>query len=217
MRKDNQNRGPRALLCHGNRPSVGFHNPLSNRHAQAGPLGFRRIERLKDPPSLLRRQPWSIVPDQNPHARLRTAARPRAINLDPHRVSAGGQRILKNVSEDLPHPKAVDLAPRVLPNLFRNRHVPPLPVGCRLLPGLLPNGSQRAGSSLQLQGGRIVANLLQQVMELFVNLHQQGMTVVLVTHDPGIARYAARTVVFRDGLIVSDEKNAPLERAEATA
>ena len=45
-----------------------------------------------------------------------------------------------------------------------------------------------------------------QVMELFVELHQLGMTVVLVTHDPNIARYADRVVSFRDGVIVGDER-----------
>ncbi|MBA2454381.1 MAG: hypothetical protein H0V47_14520, partial [Chloroflexia bacterium] len=33
-----------------------------------------------------------------------------------------------------------------------------------------------------------------------------GMTVVIVTHDPGIARYAERVVHFKDGVIVSDEQ-----------
>jgi len=65
--------------------------------------------------------------------------------------------------------------------------------------------------------GALDSATTQQVMELFVNLHRQGMTVVLVTHDPGIARYAARTVVFKDGLIVSDDKNAPIGKPEATA
>ncbi len=45
----------------------------------------------------------------------------------------------------------------------------------------------------------------KQVMELFVELHRQGMTVVLVTHDPNIAAYAERVVSFYDGVIVSDE------------
>ncbi len=46
------------------------------------------------------------------------------------------------------------------------------------------------------------------VMELFVELHQQGMTVVIVTHDPSIAKYAARVVSFKDGIIVADERRA---------
>ncbi|HEX2571431.1 MAG TPA: ABC transporter ATP-binding protein [Polyangia bacterium] len=46
----------------------------------------------------------------------------------------------------------------------------------------------------------------EQVMELFCELHRQGMTVALVTHDPGVAEYAERVVRFRDGGIVSDER-----------
>jgi putative ABC transport system ATP-binding protein len=47
-----------------------------------------------------------------------------------------------------------------------------------------------------------------QVMELFLALHAQGMTIVLVTHDPNIARYAQRVVTFKDGNVVSDEQRA---------
>ena len=47
----------------------------------------------------------------------------------------------------------------------------------------------------------------RQVMELFLDLHRQGMTVVVVTHDPGIAEYAERVVRFQDGVIVADERH----------
>jgi putative ABC transport system ATP-binding protein len=43
-----------------------------------------------------------------------------------------------------------------------------------------------------------------QVMELFCELHAQGMTVIVVTHDPAIAAYASRVITFRDGPILSD-------------
>ena len=56
--------------------------------------------------------------------------------------------------------------------------------------------------------GALDSTTTQQVMELFVDLHKQGMTVVLVTHDPSIARYAERVVTFKDGLIVTDERRA---------
>ena len=52
--------------------------------------------------------------------------------------------------------------------------------------------------------GALDSSTSAQVMQLFGELHQQGMTVVLVTHDPGIAEYAKRIVSFRDGQIVSD-------------
>src|ERR1043166_1429436 len=48
-----------------------------------------------------------------------------------------------------------------------------------------------------------------QVMELFRALHMQGMTIVVVTHDPNIAKYAERIVTFKDGGVVSDVKNDP--------
>jgi len=53
--------------------------------------------------------------------------------------------------------------------------------------------------------GALDSTTTKQVMELFVELHHQGMTVVLVTHDPNIAAYAERVVSFSDGVIVSDE------------
>ncbi len=62
--------------------------------------------------------------------------------------------------------------------------------------------------------GALDSATTQQVMELFVDLHRQGMTIVVVTHDPNIARFAERVVTFKDGLIVSDERAA---RKEATA
>ena len=44
-------------------------------------------------------------------------------------------------------------------------------------------------------------------VELFLSLHAAGMTFVVVTHDPNIARYAQRVVTFKDGNVVSDERN----------
>ena len=44
-----------------------------------------------------------------------------------------------------------------------------------------------------------------EVMQLLTRLNQQGMTVVLVTHEPDIASYARRKIVFRDGRVVEDK------------
>jgi len=44
-----------------------------------------------------------------------------------------------------------------------------------------------------------------EVMQLLTRLNQQGMTVVLVTHEPDIASYARRNIVFRDGRVVEDK------------
>jgi putative ABC transport system ATP-binding protein len=44
-----------------------------------------------------------------------------------------------------------------------------------------------------------------EVLELFQELHQQGNTLLLVTHDPSIAALAERRVEIRDGLIAQVE------------
>ena len=44
-------------------------------------------------------------------------------------------------------------------------------------------------------------------MEIFSKLHDAGNTVVLVTHEEDIARYAKRIIRLRDGHIESDNKN----------
>jgi putative ABC transport system ATP-binding protein len=49
-----------------------------------------------------------------------------------------------------------------------------------------------------------------EIMALLQELNRQGMTVVLVTHEPDIARYARRILGFRDGQVVQDESNEAL-------
>ena len=41
-------------------------------------------------------------------------------------------------------------------------------------------------------------------MELFQELNEQGITILLVTHEPELAAYAKRTIELRDGLIIRD-------------
>ena len=48
----------------------------------------------------------------------------------------------------------------------------------------------------------------QEVLALFRSLHEQGNTVLLVTHDPSIAAMAERRVELRDGLIYQAEEAA---------
>jgi len=38
-------------------------------------------------------------------------------------------------------------------------------------------------------------------MELFQDLNEKGRTIVFVTHEPDIAKFATRNVIFRDGKI----------------
>jgi putative ABC transport system ATP-binding protein len=46
----------------------------------------------------------------------------------------------------------------------------------------------------------------QEVLALFDELNEQGLTLCVVTHDAGVAARAKRRVAFRDGLNVSDER-----------
>lgn len=44
-----------------------------------------------------------------------------------------------------------------------------------------------------------------EIMALFANLHEQGNTIILVTHELDIAQHAHRVIFIRDGKIASDE------------
>jgi len=60
--------------------------------------------------------------------------------------------------------------------------------------------------------GNLDSATSEEIMQLFDELHQAGNTVVLVTHEPDIARHAWRQVILRDGKVISD---TPTARAEA--
>lgn len=44
----------------------------------------------------------------------------------------------------------------------------------------------------------------EEVMSIFQDLHERGITLILVTHDPDIARHAERIISVKDGKILSD-------------
>ncbi len=46
-----------------------------------------------------------------------------------------------------------------------------------------------------------------EMLVLFQKLHQEGRTIIFVTHNPEIAQYSSRNIMLRDGLIRSDEIN----------
>lgn len=46
------------------------------------------------------------------------------------------------------------------------------------------------------------------VMELLADIHRQGNTILMVTHNPELTRYASRVLYVRDGVIVIDEPTA---------
>ncbi len=57
-----------------------------------------------------------------------------------------------------------------------------------------------------------------EIMALLQRLNREGLTIVLVTHEPDVAAYASRVVTFRDGRLVRDERlPAPADAAAALA
>ncbi|MDC0054989.1 ABC transporter ATP-binding protein [Pseudomonadota bacterium] len=58
--------------------------------------------------------------------------------------------------------------------------------------------------------GNLDSQTGHDVMQLFHNLHQQGQTIILITHENEIAAEAQRTIFIKDGLIESDIRKEKL-------
>jgi len=54
--------------------------------------------------------------------------------------------------------------------------------------------------------GNLDSATSEEIMRLFDALHEQGNTVILVTHEPDIAAHAERRIVLRDGKVLSDSR-----------
>ena len=52
--------------------------------------------------------------------------------------------------------------------------------------------------------GNLDTKSTKEIMEIFEGLHQEGRTIILVTHEPDIAACASRQLLVRDGLITRD-------------
>jgi putative ABC transport system ATP-binding protein len=61
--------------------------------------------------------------------------------------------------------------------------------------------------------GNLDSRTAVEIMEVFQTLNEQGLTIVLVTHEPDIAQFAKRIIVFRDGKIRKDEEVRDRPRA----
>jgi putative ABC transport system ATP-binding protein len=63
--------------------------------------------------------------------------------------------------------------------------------------------------------GNLDSRTSVEVMGIFQELNEKGITILLVTHEPDIAQFAKRHIVFRDGRIRSDKLNSrPRNAAE---
>ncbi|MGX9431449.1 MULTISPECIES: ABC transporter ATP-binding protein [Bradyrhizobium] len=53
----------------------------------------------------------------------------------------------------------------------------------------------------------------EEIMAFLVRLNEGGLTVIVVTHDAEVARYARRVIHFKDGRVVSDDLNQHIRAA----
>jgi len=67
--------------------------------------------------------------------------------------------------------------------------------------------------------GNLDSRTSVEIMAIFQRLNREnGITVILVTHEPDVAAYTSRNIVFRDGHILKDERvSAPLDAAAELA
>ena len=54
--------------------------------------------------------------------------------------------------------------------------------------------------------GNLDSKTSVEIMDIFQRLNDAGLTIVLVTHEPDIAHFAKRTIIFRDGKIKRDDQ-----------
>jgi putative ABC transport system ATP-binding protein len=55
--------------------------------------------------------------------------------------------------------------------------------------------------------GNLDSQTSSEIMEILVQLHERGETVLLVTHERDIAAYAERLITLRDGTVEKDERH----------
>jgi putative ABC transport system ATP-binding protein len=59
--------------------------------------------------------------------------------------------------------------------------------------------------------GNIASAQAEEIMAIFQEINEKGHTIVMITHEPDIARHSKRIIMVRDGKIVSDKPNKQIK------
>jgi len=65
--------------------------------------------------------------------------------------------------------------------------------------------------------GNLDSTTSLEIIEMLQTLNREGLTIIMVTHEPDIARAAARVITLRDGLLFSDRAAEPLSAEDLRA
>ncbi|EKE05082.1 MAG: hypothetical protein ACD_19C00426G0104 [uncultured bacterium] len=50
--------------------------------------------------------------------------------------------------------------------------------------------------------GNIASSQAEEIMDIFTKLNKEGKTIIMITHEPDIAKHANRTITIKDGKIL---------------
>ena len=56
--------------------------------------------------------------------------------------------------------------------------------------------------------GNLDSRTTVEIMTIFQQLNSQGITIIMVTHEPEVAEFTGRQIIFRDGLVITDTRQA---------
>jgi putative ABC transport system ATP-binding protein len=57
--------------------------------------------------------------------------------------------------------------------------------------------------------GNLDSSITEEILALLAKLNEEGRTIIMVTHEPDVAQHTRRTVMLRDGQILSDQRHRP--------